>query len=78
MRIGGVDGLQLDQRLRILVGAAHHRAHRCDLADLSLRSEELQFLRRRLALHQRERDVAAEDDAALYRDALGQARARPS
>ena len=72
-RIGAVDRLHLDQR-GLAVGGARHGAHGGGARDFAVAVEERPLVRRGLALDQRERQVAAEDDLALARQAVGEAR----
>ena len=69
-RIGVVDGLDLDQG-RAAVGHARHRPQGRRARHVAVALEEVQFLLVRLPRDQREGEVAAEDDAALPRQAVG-------
>ena len=76
-RIGAVDGFQFDQR-EAAVSRAGHRAHgRCDRDGAELFDRGALVLCC-LALDQRQRDIAAEDDAAFARQSIGKAATRPS
>ena len=72
-RVEAVDGLQFDQRLAFAVGGAGDGAERRHLRHRAALVEPGAFLRRRLALEQRHRDIAAEDGAAFVGEALGHA-----
>ena len=70
-RIGLVDRLDLDQRVA-LVGGARHRAHGGGGRHLAAPVEEGAFVGAGLAMDQRERDVAAENGAALACEPAGE------
>ena len=70
-RIIGLDRLQLGQG-RAAIRGARHRPHGRDGGDLAARFQERQFLRRRLAVDQRERGIAAEDRSALARQSVAE------
>ena len=63
-RIGAIDRLHFDQR-RLAVGGARHGAHGGGARHLAVALQERALVWRGLALDQRERQIAAEDDLAL-------------
>ena len=71
-RIGRVDRLDLDQR-RLAVGRARHGAQRRRARHLAVALQERLFGRCRLALRQCEGEIAAKNDLALPREAVGEA-----
>ena len=68
-RIGGIDGLQLDQRLVGAVRQPRHGAHRGGLGHRAETFEEGLLRSTRLALHEFEAQIAAEQRLALIGDA---------
>src|SRR5262249_23519397 len=74
-RIGRIDRLELDQRAAAVTGA-RHRAHGGGHRETPLRLEEGALRRGRLALAEAEREVAAQDGAALARESLVEARGK--
>ena len=71
-RIGAVDRLHFDQR-GLAVGGARHGAHGRGARNFAVTFQECPLVRRGLALDQREREIAAEDDLALARQPVGEA-----
>ena len=67
-RIGGVDRLQLDQRVPGPVGRRRHRPQQRDLGNRAALVEELPLGRVRLAVDQPSRDIAAEQGASVLVD----------
>ena len=90
-RIGVVDGFDFDQcsaraadlrlrprRMTVRPDAARHSPQRRDYANVAAAGQKRALLRGRFALDQRERDVAAQNDATLARQTVGEpARERP-
>ena len=72
-RIGAVDRLDFDQRGAAVV-RARHGAQRGGGRNVAVAFQEGHFRRRGFALDQAEGQVAAENDAALARQSVGQAR----
>ncbi len=70
-RIGGIDRLDFDERGRP-VGAPRHGTHQRDFRKLAMRGKKIPLVRVRLALHEFEGEIAAQDDAALLHEAFGQ------
>ena len=71
-RIVAVHGLEFDQR-QLAVAAAGHDPQRGRDRNLAARAQEGEFLRLGFALDQRERNVAAEQRAALARQTFAEA-----
>ena len=71
-RIGAIDRLDLDQSQPAVAGARHRAQRRRD-RELSARAQKGDFVRLGFALDQGERDVAAEQRAALARQSLAEA-----
>ena len=71
-RVSAVHRLEFDQR-GLPVGCARHRPHRGGDRDAAIVIEEFALGRACLARHQRERRVAAENDAALARQPVSEA-----
>ena len=72
-RVVAVHGLEFDQR-QLAVAAAGHDAQRRRDRNLAARAQEGDFLRLGFALDQRERNVAAQQRAALARQTFAEAR----
>ena len=64
-RIGGIDRLQIDKRLRAAVRLAGHRPHGGDLAHVAERSEIGKLVRVRLPMHKGRLDISAKQHRTL-------------
>src|SRR6185369_1344188 len=72
-RIRGVNGFHLDKR-GLAIWHTGHRAQGSRAGNLSMRLQERAFVRRDFALNQRECQIPAENDAALARKTISEAR----
>ena len=72
-RVSGIDGLQFDQ-CRLAARRARHGAQRGGGRERAVALQEGALVRFGLALDQVEVEIAAEDDLALAREAVGEAR----